>query len=124
MNSVEDYDQIRRIALEDVDVLEEKGSHYGRSWVKRGGIGAFMMLARKWDRLENVAERNGYEVFQAIEADPGPEGVLESIRDLRRYLLLVESEYLTRCSRRAGIVGASLASPGGNGAGYGPARAG
>ena len=51
-----------------------------------------MMLARKWDRLENQIRKHNYEIFEAIYADPSPEGILDDIGDLRRYLFLVEAE--------------------------------
>jgi len=79
--------------------LFEKGSVYGPSWKQRGGVGAFMMLARKWDRLENILRRHEkeYNIFDAIEKTiTQQEGVLEQIRDLRNYLALVESEMVER----------------------------
>ena len=51
-----------------------------------------MMLARKWDRLENQTKRFNYDIFQAIHHDSSPEGILDDIGDLRRYLFLVEAE--------------------------------
>jgi len=86
------YHELRSIAIEDVEVLLEKDAEYGGSWKRRGGVGAFMMLARKWDRLENIAIENGYNVFAAAIHDSREEGVLDDIADLRRYLLLVEEE--------------------------------
>ena len=65
---------------------------YGDSWKKRGGIGAFMMLARKWDRIENQVNDSNYDIFLALEEDGRQEGLIDDIRDLRRYLLLVEAE--------------------------------
>jgi hypothetical protein len=57
------------------------------------------MLARKWDRIENQVSprrRNKnyptYDIFQALTTDDRDEGILDDVRDLRRYLLLVESE--------------------------------
>jgi hypothetical protein len=80
----------------DVELLREKERTYKSSWKKRGGVGAFMMLARKWDRLESMLHDNNppYDIFAAIAADgSGVDGtVLAEVRDLRRYLLLVESE--------------------------------
>jgi hypothetical protein len=64
---------------------------YGDSWKKRGGVGAFMMFARKWDRLERRAQDHGYNVFTAIRSDHRREGTIDDIRDLRRYLALVEA---------------------------------
>ena len=46
------FRRMQRIVEEDIEVLEQKGKEYGDSWKKRGGVGAFMMLARKWDRIE------------------------------------------------------------------------
>lgn len=89
------------VASEDVAHLREKERTYGGSWKKRGGVGAFMMLARKWDRIENLLgykDGTQYNIFAAIEANPhgGDSTVLAEIRDLRRYLLLVEAEMVAR----------------------------
>lgn len=95
-------DNLKPLADRDVASIQEKDREYGGSWKKRGGVGAFMMLARKWDRLEKQVEAQGYDVFKAIREDQRSEGVLDDIRDLRRYLLLVEAEWgtspLTSCS--------------------------
>ncbi len=86
-----DYQELRCIAEEDVEVLREKGKTYGDSWRQRGGVGAFMMLARKWDRIENQAKAHNYDVFSAGYATAEEkEGLLDDIADLRRYLLLVQ----------------------------------
>lgn len=91
-----DFNEIRRIAEEDVRVLEIKGASYGDSWCRRGGMGAFMMLARKWDRIENQCEKVDYNVFKACYQDyDSTDGILDDIRDLRRYLLLVEQHVLS-----------------------------
>jgi hypothetical protein len=88
------------IASADVALLLEKEKTYKGSWKKRGGVGAFMMLARKWDRLENMMEagKPKYDLFAEIDANPsGCDGtILAEIRDLRRYLLLVEAEMAAR----------------------------
>ena len=65
---------------------------YGDSWKQRGGVGAFMMLARKWDRLEKQTKKFKWDIFQAAHEDKRDEGIIDDIRDLRRYLLLVEAE--------------------------------
>ena len=49
------------------------------------------MLARKWDRIENQVRKFSYNIFDAIYDDPSPEGILDDIGDLRRYLFLVEA---------------------------------
>tara|TARA_R100001126_G_scaffold44096_1_gene25040 strand:- start:467 stop:781 length:315 start_codon:yes stop_codon:yes gene_type:complete len=85
------FNIIRKLANLDVSKLEQAERSYGDSWRKRGGIGAFMMLARKWDRIENQVTKDGYDIFESIYNDPSNTGILDDIRDLRRYLLLVES---------------------------------
>ena len=92
-------DYIHRIAATDVAHLMEREKTYRGSWKKRGGIGAFMMLARKWDRIENFMENKfAYDIFDGIYADrSGADGtVLAEVRDLRQYLLLIESEMVAR----------------------------
>ena len=83
---------LRKLTEEDIECLVKAERSYGDSWKKRGGVGAFMMLARKWDRLEKQVWNYGWDIFEAIQDDDRPEGVLDDIRDLRRYLLLVEEE--------------------------------
>ena len=80
-----------------MDELRRKNApeEYGDSWCKRGGVGAFMMAARKWDRIENTVKQVNWEIFEAVGRDRRPEGILDDIGDLRRYLLLIE-EYVTR----------------------------
>ena len=39
---------------------------YGDSWKQRG-VGAFMMLARKWDRIENQVKGFKWDVFEAVQ---------------------------------------------------------
>ena len=79
------------ITAADINGLIKAEKSYGDSWKKRGGVGAFMMLARKWDRLENHVKAFNYDIFEAAFADVRPEGIIDDIRDLRRYLLLVEN---------------------------------
>jgi hypothetical protein len=99
------------IAGQDVENLLIKDASYGSSWKKRGGVGAFMMLARKWDRIENANKRrvvttddgdlenvDPHDIFGQLDIE-GPDkedGLLDDIRDLRRYLILVESEMIMR----------------------------
>lgn len=108
MSILEHYDKKYELDTPMTDTMETWGQvadmdivhltlaemSYGTSWKKRGGVGAFMMLARKWDRLENQVSRTGWDVFKACREDSREEGVIDDIRDLRRYLLLVESELL------------------------------
>ena len=97
-----------RLAEVDIAYITWKDRQYGSSWKKRGGRGAFMMLARKWDRLEEFMEHQfEHDIFAGVEADPsGADGsVLAEIRDLRRYLANVEAEMVAR-----GVV--TLSKPG------------
>lgn len=110
-------DHLETVAREDVEGLKKAQKSYGDSWKKRGGVGAFMMLARKWDRLEEalrpgdgaaqgvarVALKSDdhaacapFDIFRAAELDTRAEGIIDDIRDLRRYFLLVESELRAR----------------------------
>lgn len=95
--TTENYDLLSVIASADVTILEHKGKSYGSSWRKRGGPGAFFMLSRKWDRIENQMEAAGYDIFEPLRKEivaGTTDGLLDDIRDLRRYLLLVEGHVM------------------------------
>ena len=100
-------DHLEPLAARDIATIREKQASYGASWKRNGGIGAFMIFARKWDRIKNRvaldievrgsapgAERE--DVFQHIAADARAEPVLDDIRDLRCFLLLLEAEMAAR----------------------------
>jgi hypothetical protein len=92
-------DEIQGVAERDVDMIRKKDKSYGGSWKKRGGVGAFMMVARKWDRLETLVQKHGYDVFAVVKAeelDPGGETLIDTIRDLRAYLILIEAEMIAQ----------------------------
>ena len=93
-----DFKFIGLLASSDVTALEKAQESYGDSWRNRGGVGAFMMLARKWDRIENQVTKEGYDIFKTIHNDPSSTGILDDIRDLRRYLLLVEAHVSRKAS--------------------------
>lgn len=111
-------DRVKDVQKKDHDYVDKKDRQYGSSWKKRGGVGAFMMLARKWDRLETMMSDVGrfgggdkdapaYDIFAWIRAEgreefrpsyvppgqyQGRDGtILAEVRDLRRYLTLVEA---------------------------------
>jgi len=84
------------IANSDVLSLSESEKNYGSSWKKRGGVDSFMMLARKWDRLELQCKKEDWNILEATIKDGREEGLLDDIGDLRRYLLLVEAEVRQR----------------------------
>ena len=87
---VNKWEAMLAIAQKDLDALKRAEESYGNSWRRRGGVGAFMMLARKFDRIEHQSERHAWDIFEAGEAFKGEAGLLDDIRDLRRYLILVE----------------------------------
>lgn len=78
-----------RLTDADVELLKEKGKTYGDSWKRRGGTGAFMMLARKWDRIEKAAQEYNYDIFEAIKH---VDFLVDDIIDLRCYLILCQAE--------------------------------
>ena len=91
-----DFNLMKEIAQNDLQALQRAEQSYGDSWKRRGGVGAFMMLARKFDRIEHQSEKHGWDVFEAGAVYRGEAGLLDDVRDLRRYLLLVEQEILTQ----------------------------
>ena len=90
---------VENIADEDCAGLTRAEESYGDSWKQRGGVGAFMMLARKWDRIEKQVLGHHYDIFAAMDEDRRPEGLVDDISDLRRYLFLVEAEMRNRTSQ-------------------------
>jgi hypothetical protein len=100
-------DRLDAVSRSDLDTIEEKEKSYGSSWKRSGGIGAFMMFARKWDRImqrvvtridaaEGAPGAARDNVFEHLAADRRAEGVIDDIRGLRQYLLLVEAEMAAR----------------------------
>lgn len=97
------YYRLAELVSHDVDGLIHAQDKYGDSWRKRGGWEAFANLSRKWDRIERaVEEETDKDIFKAIREHvasdgrmDGKDSLLDDIRDLRRYLLLVD-EYVTR----------------------------
>ena len=91
-----DFNLMKEIAQNDLQALQRAEQSYGDSWKRRGGVGAFMMLARKFDRIEHQSQKHGWDIFKSGEVYSGEAGLLDDVRDLRRYLLLVEQEILTQ----------------------------
>jgi hypothetical protein len=91
-----DFNLMKQVAQADLHALQRAEQSYGDSWKRRGGVGAFMMLARKFDRIEHQSEKHGWDVLEAGRVFSGETGLLDDIRDLRRYLLLVEQEILVQ----------------------------
>ena len=54
-----------------------------------------MMLARKWDRIENQCKANDYDIFKLVGEDfETTDGIVDDIEDLIGYLFLVMA-YMT-----------------------------
>ena len=65
MKKQKKFQEMLDIVEQDVEELVEAEKSYGNSWRKRGGVGAFMMLARKWDRIENQVKGTNFDIFSA-----------------------------------------------------------
>jgi hypothetical protein len=91
-------DLLQTVADEDVAGLKKAQASYGNSWKQGGGANAFAMLKRKWDRMLNRVERPeiNLDIFKGIALDRRGEGLIDDVRDLRRYLMLVEAELRAR----------------------------
>lgn len=82
-----DFTRMRAIANLICDIVEKKDKDYGSSWRRRGGPGAFMVTVRKTDRIETLAKRHNYDIFEALKQNTG--GIEDDIRDLIGYALLI-----------------------------------
>lgn len=78
-----------------------KNREYNESWFKRGGVGAYMMLARKIDRMENYVQPHGFDILKALAADTRPEGIIDDIQDLIGYLGLVLEKHQSMSAQAA-----------------------
>lgn len=90
---------IHHVAETDLSEIRRKEATYRGSWKKRGGTGAFMMMARKWDRIEGMLSSTlDWDVLTECARDlSGADGtLLAEVRDLRRYLTLVEAEVIAQ----------------------------
>lgn len=87
---------LQGVATGIVTTLHEKETHYQGSWQKRGGPGAFMMLARKWDRIEAISKEFNFDIFQAVDQNKGD--IVDDINDLIGYLLLIRAKQLSDIS--------------------------
>lgn len=82
--------------------IATKEKSYKGSWQSRGGIGAFMMLARKWDRIEPTAKSNGYDIWRTWDAmEEFADGDMNDIEDLCGYLLHVINEMRVKRPRES-----------------------
>jgi len=94
---------IAQVAADDVEGLIQAREEYGDSWCDRGGSGAWFTIVRPLDRLNKMMTRrpapgsDTTDIFAHMAVcQTGDEGVLNAVRDLRRYLLLAEAELVRR----------------------------
>lgn len=95
-------EKLETIYENDVKTILRKNKEYGESW-KGEFYSAFENCRRKWDRMYNQSKENNFDVINLIIKDEeslNDDGVIESIRDLRAYLALIESEVLEVLSKR------------------------
>lgn len=92
-----------KVVSDDVEGLLEARRAYGDSWMKRGGAGAAMNLFRKTDRMEQLLAKppqgvDRYDLFAIIlgTLGEGEDKLLDTVRDLRRYLALTEAHMIAR----------------------------
>jgi hypothetical protein len=95
------HQHLDAIVQADVEYVRRKDAQYDASWKKRAGVGAFFTIVRPWDRFESISRSASYDVFKKIreEGMEGPDGsLIACVRDLRRYLLLIEAEMTEQLS--------------------------
>ena len=78
-----DFEQVCKVAT---SLMRRKGISYGDSWKKRGQVGVFMNIARKFDRIENILEASA----KGFDVDPdkiavSEESLLDTVLDLFVY---------------------------------------
>lgn len=93
-----DNQAIREILPALLTLQNNKESFYGESWRKYEDVGAFLNLARKWDRIDNImrnAMKSGTEGLFDGSNDLSTETILDTIVDLSLYGLMWSS-YIAR----------------------------
>jgi len=69
-------------------ILEQKSPVYKDSWRKRGFVGIYHNLGRKWDRIENICEDEKLSGGRELNVEllpTGDESIVETIADLFAY---------------------------------------
>ena len=83
--------RLLKIAEHIAYFVNTKDRHYASSWRKRGGAGAFMVIARKWDRIEEACKSAAppYDIFECFAKEVRQEGITDDVIDLIGYLLIL-----------------------------------
>lgn len=117
-NDDSDYLEFLKVVCdEDIKFIKEREKLYKSSWKRSGGRSGWFMILRKIDRLQEMmkyrppeghfegvaklrldAALNADDIFKKIEENPSGNDatVLSEIRDLRRYLCMVEAEMISK----------------------------
>lgn len=91
------YAHIERVSKMIAETLLRKDKEYGGSWLKRGGVGAYMMKVRKSDRLEEQTKARGYDIFIAIgQTKTSSEKLADTLLDDAGYAILILAEAIAR----------------------------
>lgn len=96
MSDLRNESIIFSLADGDVDKLRTAQKSYGHSWISRGLRGAYFVMVRKIDRIENQMRQANFDLPAALSMFPGKDGIIDDIRDLRQYLLLIEAEIIAQ----------------------------
>lgn len=94
-------DHVKKLANDIADAVIRKDAEYGGSWLKRGGVGAYFVMIRKFDRLETQCRKFKFDILEAIQDQEPGEPLVDTIDDAIGYLLLIRSEAIERSGRRA-----------------------
>jgi hypothetical protein len=82
---------VHKVLTAILNLQHDKEAVYGQSWRKYGNMSAFMNVARKWDRIDNImrnAMENGMHIIFSEEAGTAQETFLDTVVDLASYSLL------------------------------------
>jgi hypothetical protein len=91
---MEHMNHIQDVVETDLETIKAKESTYGGSWKKREAS-VFHMIARMWDRVENITDGGREVLFDIIrqqEYGISDGQMLAILADLRRYLTLIEAQ--------------------------------
>ena len=87
----QDTENLKEIFPKIIQLQDDKGQLYGRSWCKYGEVSAFFNLARKYDRLENIMQKAlkyGTQILHSKESQTANETFLDTVVDTAVYSLL------------------------------------
>jgi len=109
-NDTKYLEQLKHVADSIVSTIRAKDKAYGSSWKRRGGVGAYMMLVRKSDRLEEQVKKFNYDVFDALRLsgcseEKGSERLIDTLEDLVAYGLLILAEHQSLAYQNIGDSG-------------------